>query len=291
MTAAPAPSFRRSALTMVAAAFFFAAMSAAVKAAAATLPNTVVVFFRNAVALLVLVPWMWHRGIGFGTREPTQHLVRGISGLLAMSAFFYAIAHLRLADAVILNYTLPLWLPLFEWVWLGEPLDRRLALPLGVGFAGVLLILKPGTELFAPAALWALASALLAAVGNVGVRALTRTEPAERIVFYFALIGTLGASLPLPWTWVTPCGMALVALFAAGVFGTFGQFALTRAYSTAPAAQVGPFLYSSVVFSASFDWLLWRGAPDRWSLAGAALVVGSAVLTLRHQKTKARVPV
>jgi drug/metabolite transporter (DMT)-like permease len=286
MTAAP--SFRSSALTMVAAAFFFAAMSAAVKAAAGTLPNTVVVFFRNAVALVVLVPWMWHRRIGFGTGEPMQHFVRGFSGLLAMSAFFYAIAHLRLADAVILNYTLPLWLPLFERIWLGEPLDSRLALPLGVGFAGILLILKPGTELFAPAALWALVSALLAAVGNVGVRALTRTEPAERIVFYFALIGTLGSALPLPWTWVTPVGSAWLALVAAGLFATAGQFALTRAYSSAPAAQVGPFLYSSVVFSASFDWLLWRGTPDRWSAAGAALVVASAILTLQRQKRKAR---
>lgn len=283
-------SFRRSALTMVAAAFFFAAMSAAVKSAAQSLPNTVVVFFRNAVALAVLVPWMAHRRLGFATREPGQHLVRGIAGLLAMSAFFYAIAHLRLADAVILNYTLPLWLPLFERLWLGEPLDSRLAVPLGVGFVGILLILKPGTELFAPAALWALVSALLAAVGNVGVRALTRTEPPERIVFYFALIGTVGSLLPLPWTWVTPQGTAWLALLAAGVFATAGQFSLTQAYANAPAAQVGPFLYSSVVFSASFDWLLWRGTPDRWSLAGASFVIASAVLTLQRQKTKARVP-
>lgn len=275
---------------MVAAAFFFAAMSAAVKASAATLPNTVVVFFRNAIALILLVPWMWHRRIGFRTGEPVQHLVRGVSGLLAMSAFFYSIAHLRLADAVILNYTLPLWLPLFERIWLGEPLDPRLALPLGVGFVGILLILKPGTTLFAGAALWALVSALLAAVGNVGVRALTRTEPAERIVFYFALIGTLGSSLPLPWTWLTPTGSAWFALLAAGVFATAGQFSLTQAYASAPAAQVGPFLYSSVVFSATFDWLLWRGTPDRWSLAGAALVVASAVLTLRRQKKQAQVP-
>jgi drug/metabolite transporter (DMT)-like permease len=278
----PIQDLRRGALYMVASAVFFAGMSAAIKIASHELPNVDVVFFRNAVGLLVLLPWLfWGSEAGLATRDLGGHLVRGLAGVGSMYCFFYAIAQLRLADAVLLNQSLPLFLPFVERFWLGEPIPRRLGWVLALGFLGILLILKPGSEVFSHAAVVGLASALLAAVAQVGVRRLTRTEPATRIVFYFGLIGTLFSAPPAVLAWKTPSLGILLPLLAVGALATAGQLALTRAYAHAPAARVGPFLYTGPVFAGILDWWLWRTLPDWLFLAGALLVVASAVATLR----------
>jgi drug/metabolite transporter (DMT)-like permease len=282
----PAPvrvqSLDRGAFYMVLSALLFAGMSAAVKAASATLPNSMVVFFRNAVSLVALLPLALRHGPrALATRHLGEHLVRGVGGLLAMYCFFYAIAHLRLADAVLLNYSLPLLIPFVERAWLGEPVPHRLWRPLSVGFLGIVLILRPGSEVFHPAALVALLAAGFGAVAQVGVRRLTHSEPITRIVFYFALIATSLSALPLAHTWTAPGAPAWAALLTSGVLATGGQLALTRAYSHAPASRVGPFLYSGVVFSGALDWLIWGRLPDALFLMGASLVVAAGALALR----------
>lgn len=285
---APPYDLRRGGAAMVGSALLFAAMSAAVKAASATLPNAVVVFFRNAVALATLLPWLMRAGPrGLRTRHLPGHLVRGLGGLAAMYCFFYAIAHMRLADAVLLNYSLPLLLPLLERAWLKEPIPLRLWPPLGVGFAGIVIILRPGSAVFEPAALLALASAGFAALAQVGIRRLTATEPVTRIVLYFSLIATLVSALPLAWAWTTPSPAAWAALGAAGVFAVLGQFLLTRAYAFAPAGRVGPFLYTGVVFAGLIDWLVWGRLPDSLFVLGAMAVSAAAILALRLREEAA----
>jgi len=276
----------RGALSMLASALLFAAMSAAVKAASLELPNPVVVFFRNAFGLLALLPWLLRaESRRLGTRHLPEHAVRGLAGLGSMYCFFYAIAHMGLADAVLLNYSLPLFLPVIERAWLKEPLPRGLGRPLAVGFLGVLLILRPGLGLFRPVALVGLLAALLGALAQVGVRRLTRTEPVIRIVFYFGLIATLFSALPLAWQWRTPRPAAWGVLLATGLLATLGQLFLTRAYSHAPAGRVGPFIFTGVVFAGVIDWILWGTLPHAFSVAGALLVGAAAILALRLRET------
>ena len=287
MPGAARTDLRRAALYMVAAALLFAAMGAGVKAASRELPNTMVVFFRNAVGLVALLPWLLRGGLAnLRTRHLGEHVVRGVAGLLAMFSFFYAIAHLRLADAMLLNQSVPLFLPFVESVWLKEPVPGRIWGPVGVGFLGLVLVLKPGTGLFEPAALVGALSAVFAAVAQVGIRRLTRTEPTTRIVFYFAVTASLFSSLPLPYTWVAPSAELWVVLVVLGTFATFGQLCMTRAYSHAPAASVGPFIYAGPVFATMLDWLLWGSLPDAVFVAGALLVMGAAVLALRMHPTE-----
>ncbi len=267
---------------MVGAALLFAAMGAGVKAASRELPNAMVVFFRNAVGFVTLLPWLTRGGLAnLRTQHFGEHVVRGLAGLAAMFCFFYGIAHLRLADAMLLNQSVPLFLPFVEGLWLKEAVPSRAWWPIGVGFSGLLFILKPGTGLFEPAALVAAASALFAAVAQVGIRRLTRTEPATRIVFYFAVIATFVSALPLLGAWVAPSPKLWVVLFVMGTLATFGQLCLTKAYAFAPAARVGPFIYTGVVFASVIDWLLWGRLPDGYSVVGALVVVGAAVLALR----------
>jgi len=278
---------RRGGLYMVASALLFALMSVAVKIASASLPNVVVVFFRSGFGLLTLLPFII--GVELRTTQVREHLIRSLAGIASMYCFFYTIAHMRLADAVLLNYSLPIFIPFVESVWLGEAFPRRLWIPVLVGFLGVIVILRPGSGLMQPVALLGVASALFAAVAQVGVRRLTRTEPVPRIVFYFAVIATALSALPTAASWQTPHGFVWLAAAAMGLTATLGQLAMTRAYAHAPASQVGPFVYSSVVFADGIDWLFWRKLPDAFTVAGGALVVAAGILSLRLNPAEAEV--
>jgi drug/metabolite transporter (DMT)-like permease len=179
-------------------------------------------------------------------------------------------------------------MPFIESAWLGEPFPRRLWRPVLVGFAGVVVILRPGTGLFEPVALVGVASAACAAVAQVGVRRLTHTEPVTRIVFYFAIVATGTSVLPLPATWETPRGtLVWVAVVSMGITATAAQILMTRAYAHAPAAQVAPFMYSAVVFAALVDWLIWGRPPDAATVAGSVLVGAAGVLALRRRTPEA----
>ncbi len=272
----------RAALAMVGASLFFAGMGMAVKVASGELPNTSVVFFRNAIGLVALLPWL--RGLGASglrTAHLGEHLLRGLAGLGSMYCFFLALARLPLAEAVLLNYSLPLYMPLIERLWLKQPLPPRVWPPLLVGFAGIALVLRPGPGVFRPAALAAVASALLASIAQVGVRRLTATEPVERVVFYFAVLSTAISAVPAAASWRTPSGALWPTLLAMGVLATCGQLLLTRAYAHAPAGRVGPFIYTAVIFAGALDWTFRGVVPDALSLCGAALVMAAGIMALR----------
>lgn len=272
----------RGAALMLTACLLFAITSAIIKHVAATLPNEMVVFFRSFFGLLALAPWFLRHGPRYyATQRLGAHLVRALSGLTAMYCYFYAIGHMPLAEAVLLNYTAPLFIPLAALLWVGEPIRHRLWWPIGIGLAGVTFILKPGLSLLAPVALVGLASGLFSAMAMAGIRKLTDTEPATRVVFYFSLTSTLVSAVPLAWRWQTPPADLWFPLFLIGALSTAAQTLMTRGYASAPAASVGPFLYAIVVFAGLFGWMLWDEIPDGLSLAGTALVVVAGILTIR----------
>jgi len=274
-------NLKRGALYVVASGALFAGMGAIVRVASESLPNEMVVFFRSAMGLVALLPWVWHLNVNLTTRYFRFHLVRGLAGLSAMYCFFYAIAHVPLAEATLYNYSTPLWVPFLAFALLREPIPRRLAWDIGVGFVGIALILKPAFGGGGLASLIGVAAGIFAALAMVGVRRLIRTEPASRIVFYFSLICTVVSAVPLIWTWRTPALGLWLLLLLMGVLASAAQLLLTRGYAQAPAAQVGPFIYSTVVFSAVLGWLLWGDVFDMLSLLGAGLVCLGGVLAIR----------
>lgn len=287
----PVTNLPRAAAFMVLAAFLFALMSVMVKVLSHSLPNTMVVFLRSGLALLVLLPHILRRGVGrLRTTRLREHIVRGIVGMVGMYCFFFVISKLGLAEAMLLNYSLPLFIPLVERAWLGEPTPPGIWRPLALGMLGLLFILKPGLGLFQPAALVGVLGALFAATAQVGVRRLTLTDSVTSIVFYFSICSTLIGLGPALFTWVTPAASAIPVILAMVSAGTLAQLAMTRAYQLAPAAQVGPFIYGSVAFAAIFDWLLFSRHPDGLSSFGTALVVAAGILALRGGRATRLVP-
>ncbi len=174
-----------------------------------------------------------------------------------------------------------LFLPIIERVWLKHQVSPRVIAALLVGFGGVVCVLRPGAGMFTPIAFIGAASAVFAAVAQVGIRQLTATEPVPRIVFYFGAIASAISAVPLLWTWVEPSPVTWMALAGTGVAATAGQLLLTRGYSHAPAASVGPFIYVGVLCSAAIDWLFWDTPPDVWFAAGALLIISAGMALLR----------
>jgi drug/metabolite transporter (DMT)-like permease len=198
-----------------------------------------------------------------------------------MYCFFYAIAHMPLANAMLLKLTAPLFMPLVALFWLGERFTWHVVVALAVGFAGVTVILVPDFSQMAPVATIALLGGALAAVAKVTVRRLSATEPASRTVFYFAAIGTLVSLVPLIWMWQPPSGTALLWLIALGAFATGGQLLLTRGMGCAPAARLGPFTFFSVIFGAVLGWVFWEEVLGWPTVFGSLLVMASALLVGR----------
>jgi drug/metabolite transporter (DMT)-like permease len=273
-------NLRFGAAYAVAASAAFAIMAACVKTASASVGNEAVVFFRSATGLLILLPWVLRHGLAaVRTQRLGGHLWRAGFGICAMYAFFYAIAHLNLAEAVLLTYSTPLFIPFIAWAWIGEPPPAIVFPSVALGFGGIALIVKPDAAgLVSFASVAGVLSGVCAAAAWVSIRRIADTEPAVRIVFYFSALSTLVSAVPLLWAWRTPSGAALLWLAATGVFATAGQFCLTRAYSLAAAARVGPFTYVSVIFAGLIGWGLWNEQPDSRSILGMALVITCCVM-------------
>lgn len=273
---------------MLLAAALFALMSVMVKLLSHSLPNAMVVFLRSALSLFLLLPLVLRGKLSeLRSSRLGEHLARGALGMGGMYCFFFALGRLGLAEAMLLNYALPLFIPFVERAWLGALVPRGIWRPLGVGLLGLLLILKPGLGLFHPAALVGLLGAVLAAAAQVGVRRLALTEPVTKIVLYFSLSGALIALGPALLVWTTPRVQTLPFAFGMVVAGTLAQLAMTRAYQLAPAARVGPFIYASVAFAALFDWYFFALRPDGASALGTGLVILAGVLALRLDRERA----
>jgi len=271
----------RGALFVLGAAAAFSTMSALLKSASVGLPTEMLVFLRNAFSLLFLLPFLVRlRWAGLATQVPHLHLLRAVVGVTGIYLFVYALGHLPLAEAVLLNLTSALFVPFIAMLWLDERIARRTAAALVLGFVGVVLILKPGGGFGSFDALVGLGSGLTTALAMVTIRRNSRTEPYQRIVFYFFTLATLVSAVPLLWAWVTPDLRQFAVLAAAGLCATLGQLALTKGYSLAPVSRVGPYTYASVVFAAAWGWALWGEAPDALAAGGALFVIAGGILAL-----------
>jgi drug/metabolite transporter (DMT)-like permease len=271
---------RRGALFALSAAAVFSVTGACVKAAAVHAPNEVVVFFRSAVSLLALLPWILRQGVSsLYSQRVGGHLWRAAFGVSAMYAFFYAIGHMRLAEAMLLTYSTPLFIPFIAWFWIGEKPPAVVYPAALTGLVGIAFIVKPGSEeINWLAGLVGVCSGILAACAMVSIRRISDTEPAPRIVFYFVAMATIISSIPMLWAWQKPDATTLLLLIGAGLTATVGQLCLTRAYALAPAARVGPFTYSAVIFSALIAWIIWDERMDAWSALGSLLVIATCVM-------------
>ncbi len=274
------------ALFMISASLLIALVGALVKNVSSSLNNEMIVFLRNLFVMLCVLPWIrrGNRPSSIRTRCFHLHLLRGFAGLFAMYCFFYALSRIPLSAAFLLLSTSPLFIPIIAWIWLREPVAAAVRIAIATGFLGVLFILQPGVGIFDPAALVGLAAGILSAMAMVTIRRMSSTEPAIRILFYFTLVSALVSIFPLVWAWKTPDPAALLLMALVGLLATAGQYLLTRGYSLAPAAQIGPFTYTNVVFATFIGWVVWGETLNLLAWAGAALICIAGIIASRRSQ-------
>lgn len=268
---------------MLVAGALFASMGLCAKLLAGQFSGAELSLYRSLVGLVAIGVFVLAQRRTLATPHWRGHCWRGLSGTASLIAYFYAMTQLPLATAVALNYTSPLWLALLSWLWLGERFHRRQLAAVGLGFVGALLLLRPTfTGGQAGAGLIGLASGFCGACAYLNVKRLGAAgEPEWRVVFFFALAGTLGSALTHAAVWREFHPVAsrhLGLLLGMGMAATLAQLAMTRAYHTGSTLMVAAFSYSTILFASlagmwCFDETL---PPVAW--AGVALVVGSGLL-------------
>ncbi len=268
----------RGAAWMVAAAAAFSVMITLVRHLSTRQPVFEIVFFRNFFGLLVMLPWLLRRGGEvLRTGRFGLHLLRAGLGLAAMSLWFWTLSVLPLAEATALSFTAPIFATLLAVPILGERLSGRRFAAIAGAFLGALVILRPGARVLDPAALVALATALVWGASTVLVKLLGRTEAPAAIVTWMVLLLTpLSGLLALP-VWRTPDGGELLAFVALGVVGSAGHYCMSRALIAADAGRVLPFDYLRLPFVALLGWLLYAQPLDLWTWLGAALIAASSI--------------
>lgn len=260
-------------------AFLFSIMDVCIRYASYTLDNYTIVFFRNFVGIFIFLPLIFNKGIGFfKTQKLWMHTWRAVVGLTAMYGFFYAIAHLKLSNAMVFTYSSPIFIPLIAWLFLKEKITLSMLIAAGLGLFGVICVAKPDSGMFNQISMIGLSASFLAAMAFVTVRALTSTEPPERIVFYFCFIGTVISAIPMFWMIRPYTIKELAFLIGAGLLANISQMFMSYAYKLAPAGQIGPVNYIAIIFAGTWGFLFWGEIPDHYSLIGFGFILVAIIL-------------
>ena len=281
------------AIWMVAAAFFFAAMSACVRFASPYFDPLELIGYRGAIGMVFMAAMLRSRRISLATRVPWMHLWRNVIGVSAMTAWFYAIAHLPLATAITLNYMSSVWIAAFivaSTLLTGRLSDMRSQSPLVLAvlasFGGLILLLRPTLE---PEQLFAgiigLMGGMMAAMAYIQVAALGRVgEPEARTVFYFSLGGLVAGAAHMLVFGAHPINRVEAWwLLPIGIFASLGQLAMTRAYTHGSTIVVANLQYSGIVFGALLGLFLFgeRIPPLGWLGMVIIIASGMAATVLR----------
>lgn len=263
----------------------FAGVSALVKYLSTDLPSEQLVFFRNLMAFVVLLPWLWRKGSdAFKTKAWRFHLTRGLAGLAAMYLFFYAIANLPLAQATLVLLLSPFIIPIIGRVWLKERVLAQTWIAIGIGFVGVFIFLNPAEAHLSPIIGIAFIAACLAAFTKTLIRQMSATESSSKIVFYFSTLATLISALPLIWRGESIASEHWLGIVAMGGLAVAGQLGMTKAFALAPAARVGVFTYSSVIFAALMGYWFWDEPITVSMILGASIITVAGYLAIRTRR-------
>jgi drug/metabolite transporter (DMT)-like permease len=285
--ALPAPL--RAAIWMALGGVFFSSMSVFIRLLSAELHAFQIAFFRNAFAVLWMLPWLishWHAAVG-GKRH-RLYLSRSLLGLVGMLGSFYGVIVLPLADATALSFTGPLFATIGAALILKEDVRLRRWGATIMGFVGVLIVVRPGADSFSWVAVVVLVSAATSAGTTLLVKTLSRTEPPEAIVVNMVLYLTPLSLVPALWVWVTPSWYGLfIAAMLAGV-GTLGHMCMTRGFAAADASAVMPYDYLRLLFAAAFGFAVFSEVPEVWTWLGGAVIALSSIYIARREAVVAR---
>lgn len=277
----------RGILLMFIALGVFTLMDSIAKYLSRWYPVPGLVWARYAINVLMLLAFLaWRGELRYvRTARPAIQVARGVLLGLATVIYFTALSHMPLAEASAIAFVLPLFVAVLAVPMLGERLDAPRLIAILVGLVGALVIVRPGSAVFTVYALLPLGMALMNALYQILTRKVAGLEPPLTSLFYGSLVGAVMFAPVLPFAWQTPQDpwhWTLLAIL--GLLATVGHFILIRAFDYAPATLLAPFVYTQLLWTMLAGLLVFGDFPDRWSLAGMAIIVAAGLYLAGRQR-------
>ena len=279
----------QGALWLVSGGFIFTSTSAMIRLLSTQVESVQTAFFRAVISVILLLPMIaagrvkpWH------SKRIVGHFWRTAMGTGSMVLGFYAVSMLPLADATAIAFSQPLFSVVVAALVLGEKVRWRRWSATVIGFAGVLIMVRPGEGSLQLGALVALANAAAVALSILLVRRLSDSETPLMILTQFAIFSTILLTVPaiLVWRWPDLWGWVLAVGIA--LSATVGQYFWVQAFKAGEMSAVAPFEYMRLPFAVFVGWLIWGEMPVIWTYLGASIVIGSALYIAHREHQLAR---
>ena len=279
--------FRGIALILMS-TIFLGCSDVTAKYLSATLPSIEIAWIRFLVFSLIMVPAMLPgtRLFALRTERPGLQVMRGIA-LLSSSLFFISgLRFLPIAEASATGFIAPLFVTALSIAFLGEKVGVRRWLATITGLIGVLIILRPGSSAFHPAAFFPIVSALAWAGTLIMTRMMSGRERAITTMTWSAITGVCVISALVPLVWVTPSWHDILFGIFIGIASTAGQWIVVLAFRYADASVLAPFSYTQLVWVSVLGFFVFGEIPDLWTIAGAAVIVCSGLYTAHRERVR-----
>ena len=280
------PPNMRGAIFVVMGTFFFVLTDIVVKYAGQRIHPAQMSLFRYGVGFVLLMPLFIRTGALLKTKRLKLHFFRAIIASCGQAGMFYAVIHLQLADATAMTFTRPLFLTVLAIFVLKEIVGLHRWGATLVGFAGVIVMMRPfGGEVDVA---WgvALFTAFLFASGLIIIRVLGRNEPPGTILFWYHIFGFLIFAGPAAYFWVDPTRQEWIQLFLIATFTAIGMNFFVRGFSVGESSLMGTMEYIRLVFAALAGFLIFTEVPDLWTWVGAAIIVSATLYITRQEVRK-----
>ncbi len=286
-----APPVMRGILLMCVASVFFSAMHVLVRYVARDVPPLQIAFLRNIFGVIVFAPLLMSSGLAFlRTKRIGLHAVRGALNAVALLMFFTALSLTPVARVTALSFSAPLFTALLSVIFLGERFRIRRWAAIFVGFAGTLIILRPGMIPADTGSILVVGAALIWAVTMIVIKVLSRTESSFTITAYMNIFLSLFSLGPALWVWVAPPPEMWVWLVAIAVLGTIAQIALSQALKETEPTAVLPFDFLKLVWATLLGMWVFGELPDIITWIGALVVFASGFfIAYREHQERRRV--
>lgn len=274
---------------MLVSSLLFVAVTGVVRHLGSDMNAVQAAFIRYAFGCLFFAP-LYVRLIR-ARRYPAQipmHVLRGLVHGIGVMLWFYAMARIPIAEVTAIGFTAPIFTTIGAALFLGERLQRRRITAVAIGFVGTIMILRPGVDAIELGALAQLAAAPLFACSMIVAKRLTRTESSADVVAWLSLFVMIVLAPPALAVWRTPTGAELGWLFVTAILATAGHYALTRAFANAELTMLQPFSFVQLIWAGLLGYYLFGEQPDAWTLAGGAVIVGSASYIAHREATLRR---
>jgi drug/metabolite transporter (DMT)-like permease len=286
------PSFDRlpvatgAALIMVCVGLQVSLMHAIIRVTAADLHPFEIAFFRCFFGLLVLLPIVVRNGVGvFRTNRIPAHLLRTACQVVSMTAFFFGISQVQLAQASALMFTAPLFATVFAVFLLGEPLRSRRIVALFLGLVGMLIIVRPVDGSIDEGSLLILTAASTLGGMMIAIKSLSRTDSGVTITTLGTAMVLAVMTVPAIMVWQWPTAVQFVWLFTIGALGSLSHYMVAQAMKRADASALMPYDFTKLIWASVLGFVIFSELPSWWTLAGGSIIFASTVyVTYRESR-------